>query len=80
MPLYAYQVIDKNGIEATGKLEAENEFAAIVHLRKLGYTPVEVTEAKIPVSHSCSAEKKVSLADLALFSRQLAAMLMPGFR
>lgn len=79
MPLYAYQVIDKNGIEATGKLEAENEFAAIVHLRKLGYTPVEVTEAKTSgISQLFQLKKKVSLADLALFSRQLAAMLSAG--
>ena len=79
MPLYAYQVIDKNGIEATGKLEAENEFAAIVRLRKLGYIPIEVTAAKTsPFSQILQLKKKVSLADLALFSRQLAAMLSAG--
>ncbi|MCR3922780.1 MAG: type II secretion system F family protein [Firmicutes bacterium] len=79
MPLYAYQVLDKRGTVSTGKLEAENEFSAAARLKKLGFTPVEVNEAKTsPLSQAFQFKKKVSLGDMGLFSRQLGSMLNAG--
>lgn len=78
MPLYGYQVVDRTGAMASGKVEAENEIAAYARLKKMGYTPLEVSEAKKAAFSSFSFKKKVSLGDLSLFSRQLAAMLNAG--
>ena len=76
MPLYSYQVVDRAGGVTNGKLEAENETAVLARLRKMGVTPLEVTEAK--ASSFSAFKKKVGAGDLSLFSRQLAAMLAAG--
>ncbi|HZK24899.1 MAG TPA: type II secretion system F family protein [Oscillospiraceae bacterium] len=79
MPLYAYQVLDRRGAVASGKLEAENEFSAAARLKKLGYTPLEVNEAKTSAfKQMFQFKKKVTTGDLAMFSRQLASMLNAG--
>ncbi len=79
MPLYAYQVLDKRGTISSGKLEANNEIAAASRLKKLGYTPVSLDEVKKSVfKQAFSFAHKVSLGELGLFSRQLAAMLNAG--
>jgi type IV pilus assembly protein PilC len=77
MPLYGYQVMDRTGALATGKLEAENETAVFARLKKMGLTPLEVSEAKT-AKMLFSLKKKVGLGDLSLFSRQLGAMLNAG--
>lgn len=76
MPLYSYQVVDRTGGVTNGKLEAENETSVLARLRKMGFTPLEVSEAK--ASSFSSFKKKVGAGDLSLFSRQLAAMLAAG--
>lgn len=79
MPLYAYQVLDKRGGTLNGKLEAENEYSAATRLRKLGYTPVEIIETKTSAfSQAFQFKKKVGIADLSIFSRQLTSMLSAG--
>lgn len=79
MPLYAYQVLDDKGTVSSGKLEAENEFTASARLRNLGYTPLEIKEAKTSsLQQLFQFKKKVTIADLAMFSRQLASMLNAG--
>jgi type IV pilus assembly protein PilC len=79
VPLYAYQALNKQGVISTGKLEAENEIAAAGRLKKLGYTPMDVEEVKTsPFKQVLSLKRKVSLGELSLFSRQLAAMLNAG--
>lgn len=79
MPLYAYQVVDKKGIVTAGKLEADSELAAMSRLKKMGFTPMEISEAKPAGTKQAFAfRKKVSIGELSLFSRQLAAMLNAG--
>lgn len=79
MPLYAYQVIDKRGDVSSGKLEAENEVAAAARLKRMGFTPLDVAEAKVSgLQQALSLRKKVNIGELGLFSRQLAAMLSSG--
>ncbi len=79
MPLFAYQAIDKSGLPVDGKLEAEHEFSAISKLQKMGYTILEVEEAKeSSFSKAFTLQRKVKIGDLSFFSRQLAAMLVAG--
>ncbi|EEG78356.1 type II secretion system F family protein [Dethiobacter alkaliphilus] len=79
MPLYTYQAMDRGGAVAAGKLEAENEIAATTRLRKMGYTPIDLSEAKVSaLSQAFTFKRKVSIGELSLFSRQLAAMLSAG--
>lgn len=80
MPLFSYEVVDAQGRSSTGKLEAESEAAVIARLRGMGYMVTSVKKIRGPVFSlgSLRAERKVSLGDLSLFSRQLAAMLNAG--
>ncbi|NLC77478.1 MAG: type II secretion system F family protein [Clostridia bacterium] len=80
MPMFSYEVLDNQGRLTTGQLEAENEAAVIARLRGMGYMVTSVQQARIPLLsfRSWRAEKKVSLGDLSLFCRQLAAMLNAG--
>lgn len=79
MPMYAYQVLDQRGGLSKGKLEAENEFLAAARLKRLGYTPLELKEAKVSaLSQAFTFKKKVGLGELGLFSRQIASMLNAG--
>jgi type IV pilus assembly protein PilC len=79
VPFYAYEVIDKRGTLSSGKLEADNELAATTRLKKMGFTPIEINEVQVSaLMQAFSLRKKVSLGELSLFSRQLAAMLSAG--
>jgi len=79
MPLFAYQAIDKSGLPVDGKLEAENEFSAVAKLQKMGYSILELEEAKeSSFSKAFAQRRKVKIGDLSFFSRQLAAMLVAG--
>ncbi|MBS3983932.1 MAG: type II secretion system F family protein [Dethiobacter sp.] len=79
MPLYAYQVLDQRGALSSGKLEAENEFLAAARLKRQGFTPLELKEAKVSrLQQALTLKKRVGLGEMALFSRQMASMLSAG--
>ncbi|MBC9784954.1 type II secretion system F family protein [Heliobacterium chlorum] len=79
MPLFQYEVLDSAGTINNGKLEAEDEFAAVSRLRKMGYTIIELEESRKPIFPGLlQIGKKVKVGELLLFSRQLAAMLDAG--
>ncbi|MEW6276061.1 MAG: type II secretion system F family protein [Bacillota bacterium] len=79
MELYAYQAIDQAGKIIDGQLEAEHEWMAVERLRKMGLTVVDVHKAKTsPFKGAFQVRRKAGVGDLALFSRQLAAMLNAG--
>lgn len=79
MPLFAYQALDKAGATMAGKMEADHEWTAISRLRKMGYTVVEINEVReSSLRRALEIRRKVGMGDLALFSRQLAAMLNSG--
>lgn len=79
MPLYAYQVLNQRGVLTSGKLEAENEFLAAARLKRQGFTPLELKEAKVSgLQQVLALKKKVGSGELALFSRQKASMLSAG--
>lgn len=79
MALYEYECLNKNGDIVTGRVEAEQEAAAVVRLRKMGLNVINVKEINTSSIWSMNlTQKKVSVSELALFSRQLSSMLAAG--
>ena len=78
---FEYEVVDAAGKKSKGKLEAPNESAVASALRQQGVTPLSINQAgtglgmeiKIP-----GLGNRVSLKDLAIFSRQFATMTSSG--
>ena len=80
---YAYRGRDGAGKLVKGRLEAPSEAAVVSRLRSLGVSPIEITESVAGVGLNVelsfgSREKKPSLKDLAVMSRQLATMVDSG--
>ncbi len=70
--------MDKSGAMIKGELAAPSNDVALEKLKEMGYVPVNLTEwAEVPKKLSLG-EKKVTLTELALFSRQLSTMLSTG--
>lgn len=80
MPLFYYEVLDRKGNVTTGKLEGEHMEGVVARLQGMGYIVTEVKEVRsvFPRPRLWSGSRKVSLGELSLFSRQLAAMLGAG--
>ncbi|MEO5534687.1 MAG: type II secretion system F family protein [Pseudolysinimonas sp.] len=80
---YAYKGRDTEGKLVKGKLDAPSEAAVVGRMRTLGLTPVEITQSvgggglQMEISFG-ALEKKVTLKDLAVMSRQLATMVAAG--
>jgi type IV pilus assembly protein PilC len=80
---FQYKVKDKAGKLVEGTLEAENAQLVVSKLRSMGYVPIEIQqqggganlqrELKIP-----GFSDRVSLKDVAVFSRQFATMINSG--
>jgi type IV pilus assembly protein PilC len=77
---YVYKVRDKAGRLVEGSLEAQNEQLVVTKLREMGYVPLSVAaKARSTLSLEINVRKsKISLKDVAIFSRQLATMLDSG--
>jgi len=77
---FTYEAINKSGQIVTGKMEAEQETVVSERLRGMGFTVLEINQVRTsPILEMLrSRGKKVSIGDLSLFSRQLAAMLDAG--
>lgn len=79
MPVFSYQVVDKSGAALTGKIEAEHEWVAADRLRRMGYLVVDITRVGQPwFPGAFQVRRKVSMGELGMFSRQLAAMIGAG--
>ena len=79
MGLYSYEVVDRQGRTITGKMNADHEIAVADNLRKMGLTVLDITEVReSPLSALFQRKRKVKLADLAMFSRQLQTLLESG--
>ena len=79
---FAYKVRDKQGKVLEGTLESESVALVANKLRQMGYVPLNIeahkankfqTELKIP-----GLSDRVSLKDVAVFSRQFATMINSG--
>jgi len=77
LPLYVYRVITPNGKPATGRLEAESEISLVSKLSQQGYIVLGVKPTK---ERKRRITLRAKLADLVLFTRQLATMINAGVR
>lgn len=76
MGAYQYQALKKNGSTSKGVIEADSERQARQLLREQGLIPTHIqTLAQQRVT---KAKNKISAADLALMTRQLATLLAAG--
>ena len=73
---FTYEALNKQGQPVTGKVSAENQAEATERLREAGVivTKMDVIRTETKKKRG----KKVPLADMSMFSRQLAAMLDAG--
>lgn len=76
MPAYTYEAINKQGDSLTGKISANSRDEAFEKLREAGITVTDLIEEKTKAVKKLRG--KVSLTDLSLFSRQMAAMISAG--
>ncbi|MGL5743489.1 MAG: GspF family T2SS innner membrane protein variant LspF [Legionella sp.] len=77
MGAYQYQALQKNGNSTKGVLEADSERHARQLLRDQGLIPTQISVLTQQRSGN-HAKSKISAADLALFTRQLATLLAAG--
>ena len=78
---YDYKVRDKSGSIKSGTLEADSPTMVATKLKSMGYAPVSITESsagKGMGKEISFGKKKVTLKDLAVFSRQFATMVNSG--
>ncbi len=85
MPFFAYKGRNTRGEMLQGVLEGADSSAIANQLFSTGITPVEITEAKKPVSAASEQgwleallERKVTSLDVQMFSRQLYTLLRSG--
>lgn len=79
MPSFNYECINRQGQTVKGQLSSDNVSQAAEKLRGMGLSVIDIKEVKIKRKNSfLSMEKKVTIGDLTLFSRQLAAMISAG--
>ena len=79
--MYEYKVRDRSGALQTGKLEADSPSQVAATLKAKGYAPISITAAsgaKLAMNLSIGGGKKITLKDLAVFSRQFATMINAG--
>ncbi|MGI6203583.1 MAG: type II secretion system F family protein [Eubacteriales bacterium] len=81
MPLYVYESIDRQGQTVKGDINAPSFEGALERLRERGLVVVDLYETS-PTERqkgiTLFGTKKVTLTDLAIFSRQLSAMISSG--
>ena len=79
MPVYNYESFNKQGETVKGLINADSIPDCLSRLRDMGLTVLEVKEQKQShFSAFFSSEKKVTLGELSIFSKQLAAMISAG--
>lgn len=79
MPSFGYIAIDRAGVEVKGSLEVENKEKVAQEIKRMGMTPVEITEQSIWTRDlDFSFEKKPSARDLSVFCRQFVSMTKAG--
>ncbi len=77
MASFTYDGLNRQGQSVHGEVVADNSAGAIDKLREAGVVVTDISEKAIKPVRS-SGGKKVTLTDVSLFSRQMAAMLSAG--
>ena len=79
---FEYAVRDREGKLVKGRIEAQNQAAVANRLRSMGLAPTSITEISTTglqrEIHLPGMGERVSLKDLAVFSRQMATMISAG--
>ena len=81
MPIFQYKAVDSSGREKKGSLDAESERQARQSLREQGLTPLaiyavdEETPRLATSSNIPGRRYRMNIAEVALFTRQLATLL-----
>ena len=78
MALYTYRALDKQGEIIQDKLEGSGEMAVAHELRQQGLLVIDVKEQSVAQKDILAPFKGIRLADLVVFSRQLATMINAG--
>src|ERR671921_2028590 len=78
MALYTYRALDKQGEVVQDKLEGSGEMAVAHELRQQGLLVIDVKEQSVANKDILAPFKGIRLADLVIFSRQLATMINAG--
>ena len=78
MALYTYRALDKQGEIVQDKLEGSGEMAVAHELRQQGLLVIDVKEQSVANKDILAPFKGIRLADLVVFSRQLATMINAG--
>jgi type IV pilus assembly protein PilC len=78
MALYTYKALDKQGEIIQDKLEGSGEMAVATELRQQGLMVIDVKEQSAAQKDILAPFKGIKLADLVVFSRQLATMINAG--
>ncbi|MDD4774715.1 MAG: type II secretion system F family protein [Eubacteriales bacterium] len=82
MALYKYEVMDKQGKIINDEIDAADYDTALTRVKDMGYVVLDMSEKSKSGASSfftlSASPKKVTLADLSIFSRQLSAMLSAG--
>ncbi|CEG56712.1 GspF family T2SS innner membrane protein variant LspF [Legionella fallonii] len=76
MGAYQYQALKKNGSASKGVIEADSERQARQLLREQGLIPTQIQT--LTQQRAANTKSKISAADLALLTRQLATLLAAG--
>ena len=72
---FTYQAIDRKGKKLKGEIFALNDTLAKSELRKQGLNPIRVKKKPKPMF---GGKTKITPADIAIFSRQMATMMKSG--
>lgn len=78
MGMYNYKVIDKDGKNKKGAVEASNQERAMEKLKSEGMTVVSVTEQGVLDKDISFGSKKVKSRDLSVFCKQFVSILNAG--
>src|SRR5215204_4233374 len=78
MAVYTYRALDKQGEVIQDKAEGSGELAVATELRHKGLLVIEVKEQNVAQKDILAPFKGIKLADLVIFSRQLATMINAG--
>jgi type IV pilus assembly protein PilC len=78
MALYTYKAMSKQGEIIQDKLEGSGEMAVVHELRQQGLLVIDVKEQSVAQKDILAPFKGIKLADLVVFSRQLATMINAG--
>src|SRR5215203_5431516 len=78
MALYTYKALDMQGEVIQDKAEGSGTMAVAQELRQQGLLVIDVKEQKVGQKDILEPFKRIKLADLVVFSRQLATMINAG--